>query len=357
MDFSKIKEWFIPQGKVKSVAINGKTVWQAKKEIEQLTTPTISLDGDILTMTATDSKTEEFVVFVDGVEKATVANEKLEEETYTVSGTWHFNDTLALPDTEIYQLVDYTFSNGYADSGFKIKPTEVILCDSSSNNATMYTKENGWESYKGETFRLITFDGTENVSQEFYEWLVENAQPQIEAGAYIFKETITYVEWSMFEFYSNGNSENPLYDEMADYGGDNRLEYVLAGSGNRTYTNVAYDYDLNTWRNEGYRTIKVPTAQTVNKESYDWFVENTLITFTIEGTQYQAERDMTWGEWVESEYNTGGYSKHVNLDAIRLNTVAIVHNNDGSCVKKNDKIINGRSYVHGAYSSGSGGSN
>ena len=30
-----------------------------------------------------------------------------------------------------------------------------------------------------------------------------------------------------------------------------------------------------------------------------------IITFTIEGTEYQAEEGMTWAEWVESEYNTG----------------------------------------------------
>lgn len=29
-----------------------------------------------------------------------------------------------------------------------------------------------------------------------------------------------------------------------------------------------------------------------------------LITFTIGGTSYQAEEGMTWGEWVESSYNT-----------------------------------------------------
>lgn len=33
----------------------------------------------------------------------------------------------------------------------------------------------------------------------------------------------------------------------------------------------------------------------------------TLITFTIEGTEYQAEEGMTWAEWVKSEDNTGGY--------------------------------------------------
>lgn len=33
-----------------------------------------------------------------------------------------------------------------------------------------------------------------------------------------------------------------------------------------------------------------------------------LIPFTIDGTQYQAEDGMTWAEWCESEYNTGGWS-------------------------------------------------
>ena len=34
---------------------------------------------------------------------------------------------------------------------------------------------------------------------------------------------------------------------------------------------------------------------------------NKLITFTIDGTTYQAIKGMTWGEWVNSEYNTGGF--------------------------------------------------
>ena len=33
----------------------------------------------------------------------------------------------------------------------------------------------------------------------------------------------------------------------------------------------------------------------------------TLISFTIDGTSYQAEEGMTWAQWVESEYNTNGY--------------------------------------------------
>lgn len=33
-----------------------------------------------------------------------------------------------------------------------------------------------------------------------------------------------------------------------------------------------------------------------------------MIEFTIDNTTYDAEEGMTWDEWVESEYNTGGYN-------------------------------------------------
>jgi hypothetical protein len=37
-------------------------------------------------------------------------------------------------------------------------------------------------------------------------------------------------------------------------------------------------------------------------------VNANLISFTIDGETYYAEEGMTWGEWVESEYNTNGYT-------------------------------------------------
>lgn len=46
-----------------------------------------------------------------------------------------------------------------------------------------------------------------------------------------------------------------------------------------------------------------------NEKLIAWLKANgkRVITFTIEGTTYYAEDGMTWGEWVESEYNTGGF--------------------------------------------------
>ena len=39
---------------------------------------------------------------------------------------------------------------------------------------------------------------------------------------------------------------------------------------------------------------------------------NKLITFTIGSTTYQAMNGMTWGEWVDSEYNVNEYYLYSN---------------------------------------------
>lgn len=82
-------------------------------------------------------------------------------------------------------------------------------------------------------------------------------------------------------------------------------------------------YENGNWTDENYRTIVFtgnygdPASNGWNSSRYvseevalAWFKANavkqsatSLITFTIDGTSYQAEDGMTWGEWVESEYN------------------------------------------------------
>ena len=51
---------------------------------------------------------------------------------------------------------------------------------------------------------------------------------------------------------------------------------------------------------DGYKTSEA-------SESLSYIVSASLITFSIEGTEYTAEEGMTWREWVESDYNTNGY--------------------------------------------------
>lgn len=68
------------------------------------------------------------------------------------------------------------------------------------------------------------------------------------------------------------------------------------------------------------------TPQKVSKEFYDWFigvteeitgsVEDELISFTVGSRTYQAEKGMTWEQWVDSEYNTEDFS--VQYGTVRI---------------------------------------
>lgn len=71
-----------------------------------------------------------------------------------------------------------------------------------------------------------------------------------------------------------------------------------------------------------------------------------LITFTITDYSYQAERGMTWGEWVASEYNTPGYVQN-NDNRIRVPIAAVfVSTASGQNVTASDVIIAGHAYTH-----------
>lgn len=92
-----------------------------------------------------------------------------------------------------------------------------------------------------------------------------------------------------------------------------------------------------------------------------YVLENDLITFTIDGTEYEAESDMTWGEWVASEYNTDGYAAHPNIGTgtedskvPAKNQYCITYNS--SFVSFEDLIIANASYGL-QYETGGGGAN
>jgi hypothetical protein len=86
-------------------------------------------------------------------------------------------------------------------------------------------------------------------------------------------------------------------------------------------TNISASYCLNSWvkgvSSRGGTFIKHPNMTSLPTGDSGipsgWTVQdyqdggNDTITFTIEGTEYQAEEGMTWEEWCESKYNTGGF--------------------------------------------------
>ena len=64
---------------------------------------------------------------------------------------------------------------------------------------------------------------------------------------------------------------------------------------------------------------------------------NNLITFTIDGVEYQAEEGMTWEEWINSEYNTDGFyiSEKYNYKYVFFSNADFVMSTTGGVVDSN----------------------
>lgn len=57
-----------------------------------------------------------------------------------------------------------------------------------------------------------------------------------------------------------------------------------------------------------YDEISASTASFNFYDSYQtYYNETNIITFTVDGTEYQAEEGMTWAKWCDSSYNTDGF--------------------------------------------------
>ena len=91
-----------------------------------------------------------------------------------------------------------------------------------------------------------------------------------------------------------------------------------------------------TWNVTGVNGV--PSGWTITRETQGGVK---IIEFTIDNTSYQAEEGMTWGEWVNSEYNTiGVYINDYNVvywsrgfyitdDGLNIYSSEIIENNKG----------------------------
>jgi hypothetical protein len=74
----------------------------------------------------------------------------------------------------------------------------------------------------------------------------------------------------------------------------------------------------------------------------------TLITFTIDGTEYQAEEGMTWKEWTATDYNpsTSGISKPIpGVTVYKTEGSYKLAQSGGAQLNSNDVIIAGHAYT------------
>jgi hypothetical protein len=100
-------------------------------------------------------------------------------------------------------------------------------------------------------------------------------------------------------------------------------------------------------------------ADSPASNAVSYVVAGDEIAFAIYGTAYYtyyAKEGMTWGEWVESEYNTGGYVWNANGVICNADETQSVYDGERP-MHRSFLITNGCAYSLGAYNGGSGGSN
>ena len=138
-----------------------------------------------------------------------------------------------------------------------------------------------------------------------------------------------------------------------------QYSYIVARKGYIAYSNseewndANMVYDTVSWTNQAYRTLTFETAPT--GALLTWLQQNgtkqggaTLISFTIDGTSYQAEEGMTWSQWVDSSYNTGSFT---NIDNFIFNPSSYGVSYNGISVTSSEIIVANRTY---SLSSGGG---
>lgn len=101
----------------------------------------------------------------------------------------------------------------------------------------------------------------------------------------------------------------------------------------------------------GELTFNGVQSVTYNGTDYTKFVVNgtnypplpVTISFTIDGTSYQAEEGMTWAEWVASSYNTDGFIKY---DTNICTSGGVLITGDDGYVNTQELIVKNCAYEH-----------
>ena len=247
----------------------------------------------------------------------------------TVKGIWKFNDTLNIETGIFYNGFKfashgqyfYGISTYYSSSYFVLVYSQTATA--SAGQGTWVYDESGdtkW-TFANTNYQTINFgSAAQDVSDEFYAWLIANATPETASGVTIkYKDTTIPVE---------------------------------AG---QTVT-------LHTTDKKFTEDLEIITSESAVE---DWdgtiIVEGGTISFTIDSVSYEAEDGMTWTEWVESGYNPD-YDYAPNFKKFYITGDTVYQNETGSGTpidnaKPDSEIIEGYDYTLKESPTSGGGSN
>lgn len=193
-----------------------------------------------------------------------------------LQGTWVWNERITLDFGGYYESENIQFiSNSNSYIGIRAGGAEIIYGDT----RVCYGAWGEWlDGGVSSPYRAITFESTQTVSQEFYNWFTANAVKQettytIPVGTYVFNEELDFTNISA------DINESFTFTPIDGYK-SNLIGITVNPVPIITYyKGVSDGYNVyNTgWLDEDYRTITLETDQTVSQEFYEWFMTNGII--------------------------------------------------------------------------------
>ena len=251
--------------------------------------------GNVDAMMQTGDTGEPFVVMNAPVFPATVV--------FTLDDSTSATISISGPSPEVIHKLD----NKFIDTEWMATKTEIrreLMAAQSVANQGSIMDVLPRETLVAETEVIVVYDGTEYVcavqvsgdgdgsihcvgNGELFglDGFTSNGEPFIIAGSSYSGGT------NMVVYSDEGTHTIAVYGRNLEY---NKLpkEYLpelTSPNGAKWVLSVADDGTLSA--------VLVPGTMP----------EAVIITFTIDGTSYQAEKGMSFGKWAESDYNTGGF--------------------------------------------------
>ena len=214
------------------------------------------------------------------------------------------------PIDKYYYAIEETNGLAILDSKASVKRLSNRLA---ASNLTYVESNNS--SY---TFTNIKSDANYNV----YAYAVDNKK--VKTNTYNYKYTGNYNLPVISKVETSKTTNSITATLTATKGTNNISKYYYSIDNGSTFTeSTSNSYTFNNLSNNTNYRIVVKVMDTNGKYSNTYVVsekiENSsnLITFTFEDTSYKAENGMTLEAWLNSKYNTWGYTN--NGEYINLN--------------------------------------
>ena len=189
--------------------------------------------------------------------------------TINLNSNWQLSTSVNNPDSNTYDGVYESYSNYNVNNGV----------------ATMYIDIEGYTDFK-----LYI----RSYAESNYDYVMVSQLDQTITGSTAYSNT------TLIKAHTRGSQNSDT-----SISGYKLVEFTgITVDPHRITIVYRKDSGANSGTDRGY--VLIP--KNVEDQGNGNDTSKNLITFTIDGVEYQAEEGMTWGEWCESEYNTDGYN-------------------------------------------------